>query len=239
MAKQDGEFIETLGKGVQVICSKAHGFGTDAILLANFADPKKNDKCIDLGTGCGIIPFIWYRDGVKDITGVDIQALAIAQFERSNELNNSNLKALCGDLRNLCLPKGQFNVVTINPPYKKVDTGILSDATPEMIARHEIMCTVDDACKTAEELLNFGGRFVMCHRPERLADVISAMRAHNLEPKRIRFVQKRPETAPWLFLIEGKKGAKPYLDVLPPLIIQDKNGNDSKELVKIIGEYRD
>lgn len=233
------EFIETLGSGIKLICSPIHGFGTDAILLANFANPKPSDKCIDLGTGCGIIPFIWYRDGVKDITGVDIQEAAIDQLNRSNELNSSNINAILGDLKSLDLPKGSFNVVTMNPPYKPAGTGILSEATPEQIARHEVACTVKDVCEAAEKLLNFGGKFLMCNRPERLSDVMCEMRAHNIEPKTLRFVQKQPDTAPWLFLIEGKKGSKPFLQVLPPLIIQDENGNDSEELVRIIGKYRD
>ena len=91
----------------------------------------------------------------------------------------------------------------------------------------------------AEKLLNFGGRFVMCNRPERLADVISAMKAHNIEPQRLRFVQKQKDTAPWLFLIEGKKGAKPYLEVLPTLFTYDEDGNESEELLKILGIYRE
>ena len=233
------EFIESLGSGIKLICSPIHGFGTDAILLANFANPKPSDKCIDLGTGCGIIPFIWYRDGVKDITGVDIQEAAIDQLNRSNELNSSNINAILGDLKSLDLPKGSFNVVTMNPPYKPAGTGILSEATPEQIARHEVACTVKDVCEAAEKLLNFGGKFLMCNRPERLADVICEMRAHGIEPKTLRFVQKQPNTAPWLFLIEGKKGSKPFLQVLPPLIIQDENGKDSDELISIIGQYRD
>lgn len=235
------EFTENLGNGIKLICSETHGFGTDAILLANFAAPKKTDKCVDLGTGCGIIPFIWLRDGITEITGVDIQKEAIDQLIRSNELNNSDIKAINADLREIenHLPKGQFDLVTMNPPYKPKGTGILSEATPEQIARHEITCTVKDACAAAEKLLNFGGRFVMCNRPERLADVIVEMRAHNLEPKRIRFVQKQKDTAPWLFLIEGKKGSKPYLEVLPPLLIQNEDGSDSEELVSILGKYRE
>lgn len=236
------EFTENLGNGIKVICSETHGFGTDAILLANFAAPKRTDRCVDLGTGCGIIPFIWLRDGVEtEIIGVDIQKEAIDQLNRSNGLNNSDIRAINADLREIekYLPKGQFDLVTMNPPYKPKGTGILSEAAPEQIARHEIACTAKDACAAAEKLLNFGGRFVMCNRPERLADVIAAMRAHNLEPKRIRFVQKQKDTAPWLFLAEGKKGSKPYLEVLPPLLIQNDDGSDSEELVKILGKYRE
>ena len=236
------EYIEDLGNNVKVICSPDHAFGTDAILLANFANPKKSDKVIDLGTGCGIIPLLFFRDGVKDITGIDIQKKAIDQFSRSIP-NDSEIKAYCLDLKeigsNKEIKKGSYDVVTMNPPYKIAGTGILSEATPEQIARHEIACTIKDIVKAANELLNFGGRLCLCNRPERLCDVIAEMRAGGIEPKSLRFVQKRPDTAPWLFLIEGKKGAKPFIQILPPLIIQDESGNDSKELVQILGKYRE
>ncbi|MDD6807626.1 MAG: methyltransferase [Oscillospiraceae bacterium] len=236
------EFVETLGKGVSVLCSSDHGFGTDAILLANFSGIKSRDIACDMGTGCGIIPLLWLRDGAKnDIYGVDIQERAIDQFTKSIELSGfpSNVHPVLHDLREIekVLSKGSFNLVTMNPPYKEAGTGIMSETTADQIARHETMCTINDVVKAGATLLNFGGRFCMCHRPERLCDVICAMREYGLEPKRIRFVQKRPDTAPWLFLIEGKKGAKPHLTVMPPLIIQDENGNNSKELDGIIGEY--
>lgn len=239
----DGEFLEELGRGIKLICSPIHGFGTDAILLASFASPKSSDKICDLGTGCGIIPFLFLREGISgEITGVDIQELAIDQFNRSKALNNnpSNLHGVLGDLRDIksILPAGAYSLVTMNPPYKPGGTGILSASTPDQIARHETMCTISDAVSAASTLLNFGGRFCMCHRPERLCDIICAFRDAGLEPKRIRFVQKRPETAPWLFLIEGKKGAKPHITVLPPLLIQDENGNNTEELNSIIGEYK-
>lgn len=239
------EFIETLGKGVSIICSPDHGFGTDAVLLADFAAPRKRDRCCDLGTGCGIIPFLWLRNGVSaDIYGVDIQERAVDQFERSAALNAqaeacAGVRAVLHDLRDIVavLPRGHFNVVTMNPPYKPADTGIISAGAADKIARHETMCTVKDACEAASALLNFGGRFCMCHRPERLCDVICAFRESGIEPKRIRFVQKRPDTEPWLFLIEGKKGAKPHIRVLPPLIIQNPDGSNTDELNSIIGDY--
>lgn len=242
LLKKD-EFIETLGKGVSLICSPSHGFGTDAILLADFSSPKKNDKCCDLGCGCGIIPMLWYRNGVREgICGVDIQEYAAEQFSRSLRLNNSpeNITVLKHDLRKIreVLPGGSFNLVTMNPPYKPAYTGILSETDSDKIARHETMCNIDDVCKAAAFLLNFGGRFVMCHRPERLCDVICSMRENGIEPKRIRFVMKRPDTAPWLFLIEGKRGAKPHITVMPPLIIQNEKGSNSEELDKIIGDYK-
>lgn len=240
----EDEFIECLGNNTKVVCSKAHGFGTDAILLGNFAGCKKNDTACDLGTGCGIIPLLWCSNNLgKDITGVDIQPKAISQFSKGIQLSNlqNKAKAINSDLKDLKgkLEFGRFNLVTMNPPYKRANTGILSDLTAEQIARHELMCDIDDICNCATKLLQFGGRFCVCNRPERLCDVMFAMRKANLEPKRIRFVSKNSKSKPWLFLIEGKKGSKPHLTIIPQLNIQDDNGNDSQELIEILGKYRE
>lgn len=242
------ERTEALGGNCSVVISEDHGFGTDAMLLAHFAAPSGKGPVLDLGTGCGILPLLWKRDGWNtDLYGLDIQEKAIDQFQKSIALckeqgvDMSNVHPVLGDLRNiesLGLPLGSFRTVTMNPPYKPVDTGILSKSPAEQIARHETMCTMEDAAAAAEKALNFGGNFVVCHRPERLADVLEAFRAHNIEPKRLRFVQKRADTPPWLFLLEGKKGGKPFLKVEPPLLIQQEDGSDSEELLKILGEYR-
>ncbi len=245
---RDDERIEALGSGLSVLISLDHGFGTDALLLAEFADPKRNALCMDLGTGCGIIPMLWKRNGVTaDLYGLELQEKGYDQFRRSIDLcaeqgvPMENVHALCGDLRDLSsleLPLGKFKTVTMNPPYKPVDTGILSETTAEQIARHETTCTMDDAAAAAERLLNFGGNFAVCHRPERLPDVLEAFRAHSIEPKRLRFVQKNAGASPWLFLLEGRKGGKPFLKVLPPLLMQNEDGSDSDELLCILGEYR-
>lgn len=242
------ERIEILGSGVSVLISPDHRFGTDALLLADFASPKRTAPCIDLGTGCGIIPLLWKRNGVSsDIYGLELQEKGFDQFRRSialcaeHGLSMGHVHALCGDLRalpSLELPLGTFHTVTMNPPYKPVNTGILSASTVDQIARHETTCTMDDAAAAAERLLNFGGTFSICQRPERLADVLEAFRAHSLEPKRLRFVQKNAGTSPWLFLLEGKKGGKPFLQVLPPLLIQNADGSESEEILRITGEYR-
>ena len=142
------------------------------------------------------------------------------------------------DLSNLSalkekLPFGSFDVVTCNPPYKKANHGILSESSSDIIARHETMCSIEDVCKAAAKLLQFGGRLCICQRPERLLDVMEAMRKEKIEPKRVRFVQKRGDTAPWLFLVEGRKGGNRFLKVEQPLIIQDENGDFSTELKKI------
>ena len=238
----EDEFEEYISSGISVICSKVHGFGSDAILLANFASCKKKDVACDLGTGCGIIPLIWCANGnAKSITAVDIQERATSQLSRSVEKNNlqDKINVVTADLKNLkgTVPFGSFDLVTMNPPYKPYNSGILSDATSDQIARHEVMCNIYDVCNTASSLLNFGGRLCLCNRPERLCDVIDAMRKAGIEPKQLRFVSKNPFCPPWLFLIEGKKGSKPYLKIMPQLYMQDMDGNDSEELLNIIGEY--
>ena len=145
-----------------------------------------------------------------------------------------NIIPVCADLKNLWdnAPVGRLDLVTCNPPYKAVNAGFESQLTAQKIARQEIMCNIYDVCRTAEKLLKFGVRLCMCNRPERLADVIFAMRSHNIEPKRIRFVSKNPESVPWLFLIEGKKGSKPFMQIENQLYIRNNDGF-SDELQKI------
>ena len=246
---REGERVEWLGGQYAVIISPDHGFGTDAFLLADFSAPKTHARCMDLGTGCGILPMLWKRNGAAgELYGLELQKAANDQFERGIALSEQNgascgnVHAVLGDLRSLDdlgLPLGQFDVVTMNPPYKPVGTGNLSGSPAEQIARHELTCTIDDAAAAAERLLNFGGSFAVCHRPERLTDVLEAFRRHAIEPKRLRFVQKRPDTAPWLFLLEGRKGGKPYLNILPPLFTYEEDGRETEELLRILGEYRD
>ena len=116
------------------------------------------------------------------------------------------------------LPFDAFDLVTCNPPYKAAGGGILSAEAPHQIARHELACTLDGVCAAAGKLLRTGGRLCICQRPERLADLICSMRAHRIEPKRVQAVAKDGSSEPWLILVEGKKGAKPSLRMLPTLV---------------------
>lgn len=242
MKLNETEKLEPLGKDMSIIVSRAHTFGTDAILLADFSNPKKKETLCDLGTGCGIIPLLWSKKETGDITAVDIQPAACGQLRRSLALNgledrvnvvNADLRALKG-----VLSFGSYDLVTMNPPYKPVGTGIESESEADKIARHETMCTVDDAVKAAASLLRFGGRFCMCHRPERLCDIICSMRENKLEVKRIRFVCQHEGKAPWLVLVEGKRGAKSHVTVEKNLIMQNDDNTDSEEIQRIFFDYR-
>ncbi len=221
---------EQLTSTLSLAVTKAHTFGSDAFLLADFAGQglRHKDLAVDLGTGCGIIAFLLYKNQrPKQMWGVDIQQQAIEQFNlslaRSKELGEETdniLKPLWSDLKELKgkIPFGVFDLVTCNPPYKTDGTGILSSMPAHQIARHEVMCSLDDVCAAAASLLKTGGRFCLCLRPERLCDILCSMRAHRLEPKRARFVAKDSDSQPWLVLVEGKKDAKPFMEILPTLV---------------------
>lgn len=232
--------VERLSDTIRVAVSPAHKFGTDAFLLAHFAAPRHKDAVCDLGAGCGIIPLILWRDFTPQaVTGVELQPQAVEQFARSVELSGlaGTITPVQGDLRALpgSLTPGSFDLVTCNPPYKAAGAGIPSELPQELAARHEVSCTIADVCKAASRLLRFGGRLCICNRPERLADCITAMKDAGIEPKRLRFVAKHADRAPWLFLLEGRKGGKPFMTVEPVLAVEDQNGF-SPELLKIYGK---
>ncbi len=240
---------EPLGSGVQIYVTDTHHFTTDTILLSNFAAVKNGDRVVELGTGCGTIPLLMIRDSSpKSITAVELQQDAIELLKCSLELNLKNgveksalIHPLHGDIRDIAslLPAGESDLVVCNPPYKLSGSGITNPDPSKLTARHESECTLDDICEAARWLLRFGGRFVMCQRPERLTDVLSCMRAHDLEPKRLRMVQGRAGKAPKLFLCEAKRGSKPgYMDVLPALIIEDESGF-TDEMKQIYASYKE
>lgn len=220
--------FEKLSENLSICVSEEHGFGTDAFLLTHFSEYKSKDIACDLGTGCGIIPMIMQRKNPPAVTyAVDIQSQAIEQLKISVEKSGvDSIVPVCADLKVLWdgAPLEKCSLVTCNPPYKAANAGIESELDAHKIARHEILCDINDVCAAAQRLLKFGGRLCICNRPERLADVISAMRNNNIEPKKLRFVSKNPSTAPWLFLIEGKKGSKPFMKIMPQLYIWNENG---------------
>ena len=237
----DSEHIEDLGEGVGVVVSKQHTFGTDAMLLASFANPKRNDVACDFGSGCGIIPFLWLRDGkCKEITAIEIQENGCNQMLRSRALNETDkITILNRDLKEIDdLKAGSFDLVTMNPPYKIENGGIKNDEEYATIARHETFCNMNDIAKSAARLLRFGGKLCICHRPERVFDAMFAMRENGIEPKTIRFVSKKGDTQPWLVLIEGKRGAKNGLKVEKNLVAYNDDGTLTDEMLSITEKYR-
>ena len=236
--------LEPLGSGVNIYVSKSYHFSTDTILLADFSMPKSGKKCVDLGTGCGTIPLIWLkREKNLTVDAVEIQQNACTLAQKSVEQNGfgEKMNVINSDLRELKgkLDFGCYDLVACNPPYKLSGSGIQNPESAKQIARHETECMIDDICEAASKLLQFGGRFCVCQRPERLADIMESMRKLSIEPKRLRLVQQRKSKAPKLFLLEGRKnGNRGYLDVMPTLFIEDENGDFSAEMLEIYGDYK-
>ncbi len=224
---------EQIKEGLYVCRSEIHTFGTDAFLLTGFSRYHAKDRVCDLGTGCGIIPMLMQRDRPpRMIYAVDIQPEALQQLQSgiSKCRITPQIQPICADLRNLWddAPLGQLELVVCNPPYKANQAGILSDDPCKQIARHETMCNISDICEAAAKLLNYHGRLCLCCRPERLTDVMCAMRESGIEPKRLRFVCKTPDSPPWLFLLEGIKGGKPFLRMEPTLFVRSGDGMTSE-----------
>jgi len=238
-----GIHAEPLGDGWHIYVSSTHTFGTDAFLLADFASPRRNERAVDLGTGCGIIPSLWLSQGaVGSVLGVEIQQEACQLALRTITKNNcaDRFSVLCSDMRELSgkAEREAYHLVVCNPPYFTDNSGYVSPNPQRAAARSELSCALTDVCAAARYLVRYGGRFCMCHRPERLADIICAMREAGFEPKRLRMVQNFAHSAPWLVLIEGKRGGKPSLDILPPLVMRNDDGSDSPELARLYENYR-
>ena len=218
-AIKENERIDATGFGTVKIIQDPEEFcyGVDAVVLSDFAAKRaktirKETRIIDLGTGSGIIPLILsHKTTAETIKGVEIQEASWDRAVRSAELNEltHKLEFINCDIHDLLRLRpelrGSFDIVTCNPPYKADNAGFQSAITAQRIARHEIMCNIDDVCRAAERLLKFGGRLCVCNRPERLSDVIFAMKNHNIEPKRLRFVSKNPDEARLLTKMQAYK----------------------------------
>lgn len=233
---------EPLGKDFYLYVSEHHTFGTDAVLLSNFASARKADKMVDLGTGCGIIPFLMLRDGnLQSAVGVDISSEAIELARKTKEeLNLEKFLAVNSNLNNLKgkVEFGCHTLVTCNPPYKAPNAGLKNPDEITKVARHEIECTLRDIVEVSAKLLQTGGRLCMCHRPERLAELMSIMSSCKVEPKRLRLVCQRKGEEPWLVLVEGKRCAKTGLRIEPTLYVEE-DGKFSKEMIEIYGAYKE
>ena len=233
---------EPLGNGFFINVSNNHKFGTDAVLLAAFSNATTRDSHVDLGTGCGIIPFLLLRDGLtKSSIGVEISEEAAALAAKTKEeLELDKFTVINSDLNDLKgkIEFGCHTLITCNPPYKAPGAGLQNPNERHRVARHEVMCTLEDIIKVSARLLQTSGRFCMCQRPERLAEIMALLRENKLEPKRLRTVHQRMGEEPWLILIEAKKCAKTGLRIAPPLFVEE-NGFFTEEMKQIYGSYKE
>lgn len=214
-------------------------FGMDAVLLSNFARVKKGEKVLDLGTGTGIIPILLTAktDGERFV-GLEIQEESADMARRSVAHNHleEKIEIVNGDIKEASKLFGlsSFDVVTTNPPYMIGQHGIANASDTKAIARHEVLCTLEDILRESARVLRPGGRFFMVHRPFRLAEILSKMVEYKIEPKRMRMVHPFIDKEPNMVLIEGIRGGNSRMTIERPLIVYQEQGIYSEEL---LGEY--
>ncbi len=215
-------------------------FGMDAVLLSGFAKVKEGDKVLDLGTGTGIIPILLEaKTKAAALTGLEIQPESADMARRSVMLNKltHKIEIVEGDIKEAAkiFPAASFDVVTCNPPYMIGQHGITNPDAPKAIARHEILCTLEDVVKNASALLKPGGHFFMVHRPFRMAEIFVLMSQYKVEPKRMRLVYPYVDKEPNMVLIEGCRGGKPRMTVEKPLIVYKAPNVYTDEIYDVYG----
>ena len=221
-----GERIDELQRnGYRIIQNpERFCFGMDAVLLSGFARAKKQERCLDLGCGNGIIPILMEaKTEGKHFTGLEIQPESADMAKRSVALNGlqDRIDIVEGDIKDASKIFGasSFHVVTTNPPYMTAQHGLTNLYEAKTIARHEVLCNLEDIIRESARLLMPGGRFYMVHRPFRLAEIISLMVQYRMEPKRMRLVYPYVDREPNMVLIEGLRGGKSRMTVEKPLIV--------------------
>ena len=212
----------------------------DAVLLSAFAKVKKGERALDLGTGTGILPILLEaKNGGESYTGLEIQEESADMARRSVLYNHleDRVRIVTGDIREAAALFGaaSFHVITVNPPYMIGAHGLKNDNEAKYIARHEVLCTLEDVLRESERILPDKGRFYMVHRPFRLAEILSGMSRHRMEPKRMRLVHPYIDKEPNMVLLEGVKGANPRMTVEPPLVVYNKDGTYTDELLELYG----
>lgn len=215
-------------------------FGMDAVLLSGFARIKKGETVLDIGTGTGILPILLAaKTEGRSFTGLEIQAESADMARRSVSLNKmqDRIDIVTGDIReaDAIFGAASYDVVVTNPPYMNENHGIVNPDAPKAIARHEIMCSLEDVVGQAARLLKVNGRLYMVHRPFRLVDIIELMVKYRLEPKRLRMVYPYAGKEPSMVLIEGVKGGRRRLAVQKPLIIYNDDREYTEEIKRDYG----
>ena len=240
---KDNERLDDLQNGTYVIQRKdSFCFGVDAVLLAHFPVIKNSDRVLDMGTGCGVIPVIMSSINEKaSFTGMEIQPEIADTARRSVEYNglNDRIRIVEGDIKEAVTIFGaaSFSLITCNPPYMPPANGKENENEAVAIARHEIKVNLEEIIARASKLLKFGGKLCMIHRPSRLMEMLELMRSYRLEPKRMQLVHPYAEKEATMVLVEAASGGKPYMRVEPPIIIYDKNGNYTQQVLDIYGKH--
>lgn len=205
------------------------------MLLSGFAVVKPGEKALDLGTGTGIIPILLEaKTEGRHFTGLEIQEESADMARRSVKYNHleEKVEIVTGDIKEAGsrFALASFDVVTSNPPYMNDAHGIKNPGDAKAIARHEVLCTLDDVVREGTRVLKPGGRFYMVHRPRRLIEILQTMKQHGLEPKRMKFVHPYKDREANMVLIEAVRGGGALMKVEAPVIVFDENGEYSQEI---------
>ena len=215
-------------------------FGMDAVLLSGFARAGAGNRVLDLGTGTGIIPILMEaKTQAEHFVGLEIQPDSADMAMRSVVLNGleNKIEIVTGDIKEAdkLFGAASFHVVTSNPPYMTEHHGLTNPEEPKAIARHELLCSLEDVIAQAAKLLVPGGNFYMVHRPFRLADIMVLLRKYHLEPKRMKLVYPFIDREPNMVLLEANRGGRPRLTVEKPLIVYREPGVYTDEIYEIYG----
>lgn len=232
---------DTLKNGYKILQdSERFQFGIDAVLLADYASKslKEKESVIDLGTGTGIIPLLMVNKcKTAAFTGLEVQKESSDMAARSVAMNGleGQIQIVHGDLKEAgsLFPRHSFNVVTCNPPYMIDAHGRSNEQDALTIARHEVLCTLEDVVIAADYLLASHGSFFMIHRPFRLPEIFSSLEKHKMEMKRMRLIYPFADKEPNMVLIEARKNAKRRLTIEPPLIVRNDDGEYTIEVQDI------
>lgn len=215
-------------------------FGMDAVLLSGFVRAKEGAEILDLGTGTGIIPLLLAaKTKAAHLSALEIQPESADMARRSVALNGLEKKIAIieGDIKEAdkLFGAASFDVITCNPPYMIGRHGLQNPDTPKAIARHEILCTLEDVIRVTARLLKPGGNFFMVHRPFRLAEIITLLVRYRLEPKRMQLVYPYVDKEPNMVLLEANRGGKSRMTVEKPLIVYESRGVYTREIYDIYG----
>ena len=236
---KEGERLDDLQiKGYRIIQNPGRFcFGMDAVLLSYFAQVKKQERALDLGTGTGILPILLEaKNEGNHYTGLEIQEESVNMARRSVMYNGleDKIDIIEGDIRNASkrFGAGSFQVITVNPPYMIGEHGLKNENEALYIARHEVLCTLEDVLRDSARLLTPKGRLYMVHRPFRLPEILAKMSAYRIEPKRMRLVHPYIDKEPNMVLVEGLRGGNPRMKVEPPLVVYERDGTYTEELLR-------
>lgn len=239
--KENERIDELQRNGYQIIQNPAKFcFGMDAVLLSGFARAKKGNTVLDMGTGTGIIPILMEaKTEASRFVGLEIQEESAEMARRSVALNGleDKIAIVTGDIKEAgsLFDAASFDVITCNPPYMIGQHGLVNPEDAKAIARHEILCTLEDVIAQVAVLLKPGGNFFMVHRPFRLTEIMVLLHQYKLEPKRMQMVHPFIDKEPNMVLIEANRGGKPRMSVEKPLIIYKEPGVYMPEIYDIYG----